>query len=33
VLSTALTVATITLCALWGWRRMRLVPGVTFKFA
>lgn len=33
VLSTALTVATIVVCALWGWRRMRRVPGVSFRFA
>lgn len=33
VLSTLLTVATIAVCAIWGWRRIRQVPGVTFKFA
>jgi hypothetical protein len=33
VLSTLLTVTTIAGCALWGWRRMRQVPGVTFRFA
>ncbi|HEY7054574.1 MAG TPA: VC0807 family protein [Mycobacterium sp.] len=33
VLSTTLTVVTILVCALWGWRRMRRVPGVSFRFA
>jgi hypothetical protein len=33
LLSTLLTVATIAVCILWGWRRMRQVPGLTFKFA
>jgi hypothetical protein len=33
VLSTLLTVATIAVCAIWGWRRIRQVPGVTFTFA
>ena len=33
VLSTLLTIATIAVCAVWGWRRMRQVPGLTFKFA
>ncbi|MBE1552165.1 hypothetical protein GGC64_006252 [Mycobacterium sp. OAS707] len=28
--STALTIATIALCAVWGWRRMRRIPGVAF---
>jgi hypothetical protein len=33
VFSTLLTVATIALCAIWGWRRIRQVPGVTFSYA
>jgi hypothetical protein len=33
LLSTLLTVATVALCAVWGWRQIRQVPGVTFKFA
>jgi hypothetical protein len=32
VLSTLLTVATIAICTVWGWRRIRQVPGVTFRF-
>ena len=32
VLSTLLTVTTIAVCALWGWRRMRQVPGLTLRF-
>ncbi|HEX2283938.1 MAG TPA: VC0807 family protein [Mycobacterium sp.] len=33
LLSTLLTVGTIALCAVWGWRQIRRVPGVTFTFA
>ncbi|HZQ31531.1 MAG TPA: hypothetical protein VFB19_07330 [Mycobacterium sp.] len=33
VLSTALTISTIAICAWWGWRRMSRVPGVSFRFA
>jgi hypothetical protein len=33
VFSTLLTVLTIAACAIWGWRRMRHVVGVTFRFA
>lgn len=33
LLSTLLTVATIAICVVWGWRRIRQVPGLTFKFA
>ena len=33
VLSTLLSAATVAVCAIWGWRRMRQVPGVTFRFA
>jgi hypothetical protein len=31
--STLLTVATMALWAIWGWRQIQQVPGVTFKFA
>jgi hypothetical protein len=33
LLSMLLTVATVALCAIWGWRQIRQVPGVTFTFA
>jgi hypothetical protein len=33
LLSTLLTVATIALCIVWGWRQIQRVPGVTFAFA
>ncbi len=33
VFSTLLTVLTIVVCAAWGWRRMRRVVGVTFRFS
>lgn len=33
LLSTLLTVATVALCAIWGWRQIQQVPGLTFKFA
>jgi hypothetical protein len=33
LLSTLLTVATIAVCAVWGWRWIRQIPGVTFSFA
>ena len=31
-LSMLLTVATIAVCAAWGWRRISQVPGVSFRF-
>ncbi len=33
VFSTLLTVVTIAVCTVWGWRRIRRIPGVTFTFA
>jgi uncharacterized membrane protein len=32
VLSTGLTTLSIAGCAFWGWRRMRAIPGVRFRF-
>lgn len=32
VLSTGLTTLSIAACAFWGWRRMRAIPGVRFRF-
>ncbi|WP_199177972.1 hypothetical protein [Mycobacterium hubeiense] len=33
LLSTLLTVATVAVCAVWGWRQIQQVPGLTFRFA
>jgi uncharacterized membrane protein len=33
VLSTGLTAVSIVGCAYWGWRRMRAIPGVRFRFS
>jgi uncharacterized membrane protein len=32
VLSTGLTTLSIAGCTYWGWRRMRAIPGVRFRF-
>lgn len=32
VLSIGLTALSVAACAYWGWRRMRAIPGVRFRF-
>lgn len=32
VLSIGLTALSVAVCAFWGWRRMRAIPGVRFRF-
>lgn len=32
VLSIGLTAVSVAACAYWGWRRMRAIPGVRFRF-
>lgn len=32
VLSVGLTIISVAACTYWGWRRMRAIPGVRFRF-